>query len=498
MTSTIAKAPFTSYDKLYIDGRWVDATSDESLDVINPATEEVIGHAPQGSVGDTIAAITAARRAFDTGPWPRTSQAERAAILRRMATAMQNRYDDLIAVNIAESGSTVMLANFLQVATPIEHMFDMADRVLPRYDFETAMAPYAKQFMGLGSGVVRHEAVGVAALITPFNFPLFLNVFKVAPALAAGCTAVLKPSPYTPLEALLLGEIADEAGLPPGVLNIVTGDIPAGEELTRNPMVDLVSFTGSDGVGRAVYAQAAPGLKKVVLELGGKSANIIFPDADLGQAAASVVQHFTTHAGQGCSLLTRTVVHESVHDELVGLVTALLAKISVGDPGVDQTVGMGPLIREKQRASVEAAIEGARRDGAEVAFGGGRPAGLDKGFFLEPTLFTGVRNSMDIARKELFGPVGVVIPFSDDAEAVTIANDSEYGLGGGVWSADTLRAYDVAKQMRTGYVDLNGGGPQLSPHGPFGGYKASGLGREWGEFGLAEFLVDKSITWAAR
>jgi aldehyde dehydrogenase (NAD+) len=486
-----------SYPRLYVNGDWVVPSGDETVAVLNPATEEVIAHVPQGTLADTVAAIRAARRAFDEGPWPRMSPAERGAVLGRMADALRERYDELIALNIAEAGSTVALAHFLQVATPIEHLRDMADRVLPRYAFETPMAPYAKPGIGLGSGVVRHEPAGVAALITPFNFPLFLNIFKIAPTLAAGCTAVLKPSPYTPLEALLLGEIADAAGLPPGVLNIVTGDATCGTELSRNPMVDIVSFTGSDGVGRLVYEQAASSLKKVILELGGKSANIILADADLRSAAASVIQGFVTHAGQGCSLLTRTLVHESVHDELVATVVEMLDQVVVGDPA-DPDVGMGPLIRRNQRDQVEAAIASARRDGARLAYGGGRPAGLDRGFFLEPTLFTGVTNKMDIARRELFGPVGVVIPFRDDAEAVALANDSEYGLGGGVWSGDTLRAYEIATRLRTGYIDLNGGGPALSPHGPFGGYKQSGLGREWGEFGLAEFLVDKTITWAAR
>jgi aldehyde dehydrogenase (NAD+) len=497
VSTDTASTAIRSFDKLYIDGRWVEPSGDEALSVLNPATGRQIATAPQGAVPDTVAAITAARRAFDDGPWPRMSPAERAVVLRRMADALRARYDELIALSIAEAGSTHLLAHFLQVATPIEHLADMAERVLPGYRFESAMPPYAKSGMGLGSGVVRREPAGVVALVTAFNFPLFLNVFKVAPALAAGCTAVLKPSPYTPLDALLLGEIADEAGLPPGVLNVVTGDVDAGTELTRNRMVDMVSFTGSDAVGRLVYAQAADSLKKVVLELGGKSANIVLPDADLPGAARHVVRNMTTHAGQGCSLLTRTLVHESVHGELVEQVTALLAGIVVGDPA-DERVDMGPLIRERQRAQVERAIAAAREDGAQLAFGGGRPAGLDDGYFLEPTLFTGVRNSMAIARQELFGPVGVVIPFRDDDEAITLANDSDYGLGGGVWSSDTARAYEIATRLRTGYVDLNGGGPALSPHGPFGGYKQSGLGREWGEFGLSEFLVEKTITWAAR
>jgi aldehyde dehydrogenase (NAD+) len=334
----------------------------------------------------------------------------------------------------------------------------------------------------------------VAGLISAYNFPFFLNLFKLAPALAAGCTTVLKPSPYTPLEALIIGEIADEAGLPPGVLNIVTGDVAAGEALTRHPMVDMVSFTGSDAVGRKVYTQGADTLKKVVLELGGKSANVILDDANLEKVVGDVIAGFTIHAGQGCSLLTRTIVHESLHDELVSRVKAGLDYVKVGDPG-DPATAMGPLISAQQRAKVEELIRVGQQEGAHIAHGGGRPAHLDRGFFVEPTLFTGVGNAMQIAQKEFFGPVGIVIPFRTEDEAVRLANESQFGLGGGVWSGDPVRAYNIARQLRTGTVILNGGGGGLSPHAAFGGYKQSGLGREWGEHGLSEFLQTKSISW---
>jgi aldehyde dehydrogenase (NAD+) len=261
-------------------------------------------------------------------------------------------------------------------------------------------------------------------------------------------------------------------------------------------MVDMVSFTGSEAVGRKVYGQAADTFKKVVLELGGKSANLIFGDADLEAAAAHVVRNMTAHAGQGCSLLTRTVVHKSVHDELVDKVVKQLGAVTVGDHS-DPAVAMGPVISAAQRASVERLIQRGRDEGATAAFGGGRPPALDTGFFVEPTLFVDVDNDMTIAREEVFGPVGVVIPFESEEDAVAIANDSRYGLGGGVWSADTERALAVARRLRTGYVDVNGGGPFLSPHGPFGGYKHSGIGREWGEYGLAEFLESKTIYWSA-
>jgi acyl-CoA reductase-like NAD-dependent aldehyde dehydrogenase len=480
--------------KLYINGEWADSAGGETVTIVNPATEEAIGTVPQATPEDVNRAVEAARTAFDQGPWPRMKAGERAAIMLKMGEVFQRRRADIVDLNIREAGSIRMLAEFLQVGIPIEHFIDMAERVLPRFDFERAMLPYVGQ--GIGQGVIVREPYGVAALISAYNFPFFLNLFKLAPALAAGCTTVLKPSPYTPLEAFIIGEIADEAGLPPGVLNIVTGDVAAGEALTRHPMVDMVSFTGSDVVGRKVYNQGADTLKKVVLELGGKSASIILDDANLDKVVQDVIMNFTVHCGQGCSLLTRTIVHESLHDELIGRVKAALDYVKVGDPS-DPATMMGPLISAQQREKVESLIRLGQQEGAQIGYGGGRPANLDKGFFLEPTLFVKVDNSMQIAQKEFFGPVGVVIPFTTEEEAVGLANQSDFGLGGGVWSGDPVRAYNIAKQMRTGIVMLNGGGGGLTPHAAFGGYKQSGLGREWGEHGLSEFLQTKSITWGA-
>jgi acyl-CoA reductase-like NAD-dependent aldehyde dehydrogenase len=348
---------------------------------------------------------------------------------------------------------------------------------------------------GIGQGIIRREPFGVAALISAYNFPILLNLMKLAPALAAGCTMVLKPAPVSPLQAFIFGEIAQAAGLPAGVLNIVNGDVESGLELTTNPRVDLVSFTGSDAVGRLVYEQAAPTIKKVVLELGGKSANIICDDADLSKVIPNIVQGTVLHAGQGCGILTRTLVHESLVDAVVAGVTAGLGQIKVGDPAVADTM-MGPLVSAAQRAKVEGMIQAGIDEGAKVAFGGGRPGGLDKGYFVEPTLLVNVDNSMSVAQKEFFGPVNVVIPFSDDAEAICIANDSDFGLSGGVWAKNPSRAYEIAKQLRTGAVHINGGGVGLSPHAAFGGYKQSGLGREWGSAGLDEFLQTKSISWS--
>lgn len=476
---------------LYIDGTWTDGSSEGGMDVINPATEEVIATVPVATPRDVDNAVAAARKAFDAGPWPAMSPSERAKILIRMSEIFEERREALVELNIAEAGSTRFLSDFLQIGTPLQHFRDLAERVVPRFEFEKALLPALGN--GITQGVVVREPYGVAALVSAFNFPFLLNMVKVGPALAAGCTAVLKPSPYTPLQALVIAEVAEEAGVPAGVLNVVTGDVDAGTALTTSPAVDIVSFTGSDAVGRRVYSQGADTLKKVLLELGGKSANIVLDDIDLDLVMESVLAGFIMHAGQGCGLFTRILVHRSLHDELVERIKTVLGFVSIGNPS-DPNTAMGPLIREVQRERVEALVRRGVEEGAEIAYGGGRPPGLDKGFFVEPTLFVGVDNAMDIARKEFFGPVAVVIPFADDDEAVRIANDSEYGLAGGVWSGDALHGYDVARRLRVGTVTVNGAGA-LNPDAPFGGYKHSGVGRENGEFGLSEFLQHKSINW---
>ncbi|MFT4042411.1 MAG: aldehyde dehydrogenase family protein [Gordonia sp. (in: high G+C Gram-positive bacteria)] len=480
------------YRQLFIDGNWVESDTGTIEPVINPATEEPIGFAPVGNRADTIRAIRAARHAFDEGPWPRMPIRERSAIMLRMVEALEKRREEIISCNIAETGCTRAGAESFQSGIPIAAFRDMAERVMLTFAWETPLPP--QQGVGIGQGVVVREPFGVAALISAYNFPLFLNLAKLAPALAAGCTTILKPAPTTPLEALLLGEIAQEAGLPDGVLNIVTGDIDASAELTTNPLVDVVSFTGSDVVGRKVFEQAAPTLKKVILELGGKSACIVCEDADIERVTAAVVRDTILHAGQGCAFLTRTLVHRSRYDELVEAVGARLAAIRVGDPASPDTM-MGPLQTAAQRARVEELIASGVAEGARIVTGGGRPAHLNKGFFIEPTLFVDVDNSMTIAQREVFGPVMIIMPFDDDDEAVRIANDSDYGLAGGVWAKDPVRASEIGRRLRTGYVTLNGGGGAMNPDGPFGGYKQSGLGRERGAAGLDEFLQTKTMIW---
>jgi aldehyde dehydrogenase (NAD+) len=318
----------------------------------------------------------------------------------------------------------------------------------------------------------------------------------VVPALAVGNSVVLKPSPYTPLEALVLGEIADAAELPPGVLNVVTGGVPESERLTTHPEVDMVSFTGSDVVGKQIMKQAADGLKKVLLELGGKSPNIVFAGSDVRRFAAAAAYAFTIHAGQGCALPTRILAERSVYDEVVEGLEAALAKVEVGDPA-EPTVTMGPLIREAQRERVERYVANGTAEGARLACGGGRPAHLPRGFFVEPTLFADVDNSMRVAQEEIFGPVGVVIPFDGEDEAVAIANDTRYGLAASIWHPQPTRAYELAKQVRAGTVTINGGGGGPSPWGPFGGYKQSGIGREFGDYGMLEFTQLKTVSWSA-
>jgi aldehyde dehydrogenase (NAD+) len=481
---------------LFINGEWHAGTHEPELKVINPATEEVIAVVPQAGVAETDLAIEAARRAFDHGPWPRMHPRERSAYMLRMTEVMERRRSELYDLELAETGAAHPINEANMVNFPLAVFRDYAQRITPELKLESPMAPFSWDGTGLGQGVVVREPIGVAGLIAAFNFPMPLSVFKCGPALAAGCTMVLKPSPFTPLSALFVAEAAEEADLPPGVLNVVVGDVPVGERMTRSAKVDVVSFTGSDVVGRKVYAQAAETLKRVVLELGGKSANIICDDADLERAVMAVVGNMTMHAGQGCSLLTRTLVHRSRFDELIDLLRAALAGFVIGNPA-DRTTTLGPLMNAAQLNRVERYVELGKAEGGEVVIGGKRPEHLERGFFYEPTVFVKVDNSMRIAREEIFGPVEVVIPFDTDDEAIAIANDSDYGLGGGVWAKDPGRAYKIAKAMRTGYIDINGGGAPLSPHGPFGGYKSSGVGREWGDFGVAEFMEVKSIAWSA-
>ncbi|OBB17700.1 aldehyde dehydrogenase [Mycolicibacterium setense] len=484
-------------DALYIGGRWVTPDSEQQDHILNPATGRSIGTAPVGSVKTAELAIQAARTAFDDGPWTKLTPRQRGRYITDFANALDRHRDRFADLTTAEIGSPRSTSDGMHVQTSIDICEQIADRTLPAFPFIEPVNPHiGKSMTGLPQitqGVVRREPVGVASLITPFNGPLVLSMYKLIPALAAGCTVVLKPSPYTPLAVLAIGDLVDEIGLPPGVVNIITGDVDVSVEMTTHPAIDLVSFTGSDAVGRKVMAQAAGTVKRVVLELGGKSANIVFPDADLDRVALEVVGNMTFNCGQGCLLLTRTIVHESVHDEVVRRVVELLKDVKVGDPTDPETV-MGPVIRDRERHRIEEMVDAGLAEGATLAFGGGRPSGLADGFFLNPALFTEVDNSMSVAQREIFGPVGVVISFKNENDAVHIANDSPYGLNSGVFTSDIERAYRVASQIRSGTVNINSSFG-AHPDAPFGGFKQSGFGRERGVYGVDEFTETKFVSW---
>jgi len=487
--------PLKITDSVYVGGEWVKASGDPEA-VINPATEAVIGMAPVGGKAEVSQAIAAARQAFDRGPWPRMSGAERAAKLNELHAALMARRTDIMRLLVEEAGA-VTSALPTQFDFPMFLAKDAIERG-SRYR-DTPLPPGAvagpdggKKLVG---GVVRREPVGVVAAITPYNYPYLLNIVKIFPALMMGNTVVLKPSPFTPFAALIVAEVAAEIGFPKGVLNVVTGSKEVGEMLTTDPRVDLITFTGSDVVGSAIAAQAAPTLKRLHLELGGKSPLIIRQDADLSQAVAAGMMYLS-HCGQGCVLTTRHLVHNSIRKAYVEAMAEQHRAMKIGDPA-DPSVTLGPLIREAQRARTEHYVAEGLKGGARLVTGGKRPAGFAKGFYYEPTLFDDVDNNSTLAQEEVFGPVGAVIGFDTDAEAVDMANDSVYGLGGAIWSADLGAAFDMACAMRTGQVSINGGGaaPGSPFMGPFGGYKRSGIGREWGDEGLNAYTELKNLTF---
>ena len=480
--------------ELFVGGRLV-AGEGEDVDVLNPATEDLIGQVADANDEQCSAAIGAARAAFDEGPWARWPGRERALAIERFRAALAARIETISAIVVAEAGTTVSVTKSHQVGLPIEHLAYWADAAArPELTGVPPQVVRRGSASWLGSWALRREPVGVVAAITAYNFPFLLNVMKVGPALAAGNTVVLKPSPFTPYSALVLAEAAQEAELPAGVLNIVTGGAPIGLRMTTDPRVDQVTFTGSDAVGAAIMAQAAPTLKRVLLELGGKSPLIVRHDAEMAIAAPAGLQSFTFHAGQGCALCTRHLVHRSRVDEYLDEVAVLAEKLTVGDPASPST-HVGPLIRRPAVERVERYVGAATDLGARVVTGGARPAGRERGFFYLPTLLADVDNRWPVAREEIFGPVGVVIPFDEDEEAIALANDSPYGLDGHVISADAGAAFTMACALRTGGVSINGGAGYTNPAVPFGGYKRSGLGRENGEAGLDEYTQLKTIKY---
>jgi len=483
-------------NSLFINGEWI--ASDQLETVLNPADESVLGEAPVGTSQHIEAALSAAYDAFHKGPWPRLSARERQAKLTEFLDAVERRADEIIKLIVAEAGAILPLAQFLQFGIPMKHARHTVEIMTrpAQTTYPADLTPAADGTTTLGVTALSREPIGVVAAITPYNFPFFLDLGKVIPAMAVGCTVILKPSPFTPFEALILGEIAQEVGLPKGVLNIVTGGVEVGTALTTDKRVDLISFTGSDTVGVAIQTQAAPTLKRVLLELGGKSALIVRSDADIMKAAIEGVMGFTAHCGQGCALTTRHLVHNSIKPQYVEAVKQIVGSLKIGNPQ-DPSVSYGPLIREVARARTEKYVDIALSEGAKLITGGKRPAGLEKGFYYEPTFFDDVQNSHRIAQEEVFGPIGVVIGFDTDEEAIEIANDSEFGLGGGICSADVGKAYEMALQLRTGTVAINGGSGTMSSQAPFGGIKRSGYGREYGHEGLNEFTYMKAINFHA-
>ena len=469
----------TVKDAFFIGGAWVPATGRAPIPVIDPSTEEQIASVPAGAEEDIDAAVAAARAAVPG--WAATSPDERARLLSATADALEARTDEIARLISSEMGTPLSFSVAVQVGNPVRVLRSYAE-ILTTYAFEEQ----------IGNSLVVKEPIGVVGAITPWNYPLHQVVAKVAAALAAGCTVVLKPSEVAPLSAFALAEVFSSVGLPAGVFNLVTGVGPVvGEAIAVHPDVDMVSFTGSTLAGKKVMAAAAGTVKKVSLELGGKSAFVILDDADLGKAVKVGLANCFINAGQTCTAWTRMLVPADKYDEVLTLVKDGAAKYPVGSP-TDEGTRIGPLANANQYKRVVDYINAAVADGASVVTGGvERPAGLDVGYYVQPTVLADVKPGSRIEQEEVFGPVLAVIPYGDEDEAVEIANDTPYGLSGGVFSGDQERALRVARRLRTGMVDVNGG--RFNPLAPFGGYKQSGNGRELGEYGLEEFLEVKSL-----
>jgi len=466
-------------DKLYIDGAWVAPGSDERVEVIDSATEEVIGTVPLGTPGDVDAAVRAARAAFDD--WSQVSVSERTKFTSRIAEALGARMGEIGQLIAHEVGMPLSLSMLIQAGLPISTFQSMAD-----------LAEQITWEERVGNSLVVREPVGVVGAITPWNYPLHQIAAKVAPALAAGCTVVLKPSEVAPLNAFLLADVIHEVGLPPGVFNLVSGLGPVvGEAIAAHPDVDMVSFTGSTRAGRRVSELASHTVKRVALELGGKSANVILEDADFPKAVATGVTMCYLNSGQTCSALTRMIVPRSRLAEVEEIAIREAESTTPGNPFAEGT-RIGPLVSATQRERVRSYIAKGIDEGATLLTGGAEPPeGLETGYYVRPTVFSNVTSDMTIAQEEIFGPVLSILPYDTEEEAIAIANDSTYGLAGAVWAGDAEHARQVARRMRTGQVDINGG--SFNPLAPFGGFKQSGHGRELGRFGLEEFLEIKSL-----
>jgi aldehyde dehydrogenase (NAD+) len=479
--------------RMLIDGQLYGLEGRGSFHNLNPATEEVIGQIPEAGAADFERAIGAARRAFDTSNWS-IDAAFRRHCLTQLQSTLREHAEELRDLVVAEVGSPVSLTRGIQLDGPIEFISHYIG-LLGSYEFERSL-PDIEAYGGVSSRLVRREAAGVVAAITPWNYPLYLAIAKVSAALAAGCTVVLKPAPDTPATALALGELAAQhTDLPAGVLNILTTtDNSLASILTSHPDVDAVTLTGSTATGRKVMAAASETIKRVTLELGGKSAAVLLEDAEVSQVVPMVAGTVCVHAGQGCAALTRLVVPRSKYDEAVAMSAAVLEQVSWGDP-TDPANLMGPVINARQRDSVLAYFESARRDG-RIVLGGNRSDRHERGYYVEPTLIADVDVKSAVAQEEIFGPALVVLAYDDEADALRIADSTIFGLSGAVYSPDTERALNFARRMRSGTVGVNGGN-WFDVASPFGGYKQSGLGREWGTEGLEDFLEVKTIAFPA-
>ncbi|MDX6624129.1 MAG: aldehyde dehydrogenase [Solirubrobacterales bacterium] len=466
-------------DKVFIGGEWVAPQGDETIEVINATTEEVMGTIPACTEADADAAVRAARGAFDS--WSQTPRAGRAGYLAAIGEGLQARSAEIAATIAQELGMPLKLSQIIQAGLPTTH-FKTMPQVMEEIAWEEE----------IGNSRVLREPVGVVGAITPWNYPLNQIAVKVAPALAAGCTVVLKPSEVTPLNAFLLAEVIEAAGLPAGVFNLVSGTGPVvGEALAAHPQVDMISFTGSTRAGKRVSELASATVKPVAMELGGKSPNVMLDDADLARAVPDGVAKCFLNSGQTCSALTRMLVPRAKLAEAEELAVAAAEAFTPGDP-FEESTRLGPLVSDVQRQRVRGYIEQGEAEGAKLLTGGaGAPAGLDRGYFVSPTVFSEVTPEMTIAREEIFGPVLAIQPYDDEDDAVRIANDTDYGLAGGVWSADQERAILVARCIRSGQIEINGG--PFNPLAPFGGYGQSGHGRENGRYGLEELLQVKSL-----
>lgn len=475
-----------SYDELFIGGRWVAPSGDGVLPVISPATEETVATVPDPNVQDADAAVSAARRAFDEGPWPRMSPAERAAVLARVGDEVNARLDEMSEAFTAEIGapaavSSAFHGNARKIWADVSTLHE-------RFAFEEQ-----REWEG-GRGALVREPVGVVVSIIPWNGPVATASLKIGPALAAGCTVVLKPAPEAPISTLLLAEALEAAGLPEGVVSVLPAGREVGEHLVTHRDVDKVAFTGSTAAGRRIMSLCGERIARVSLELGGKSAGIIADEINLEKVLPSLVPAGIGNSGQVCAAITRVLVPRARQEELVGAMSSALSGLKVGDPTEPDTV-LGPLAMQRQRERVETYIKLGVSEGARLVCGGGRPAGLERGWYVQPTLFADVHNEMRIAREEIFGPVICVIPFDTVDEAVSIANDSEYGLSGAVYAEDVELANHIARRVRTGQISVNGW--DMCVVQPFGGYKQSGIGREGNVEGMSAYLETKLIQYAA-